>query len=151
MKPEETHIFSDIPPALAMGITVSNHWKNGIELSAPLDCNRNDKGTAFAGSIASILTLAGWGLLTLKLNERGFAPDIMAGASTISYLRPAKQNLYATAEISEDELEQLRNDLQVKQRSRARLAITLRSGDVECATANADYALIQTETAQQSI
>lgn len=143
MSSETNNLFCDIPPAQAMGITVSKHWKNGLELSAPFESNRNDKGTAFAGSIASILTLAGWGLLTLKLTESGLHPEIMAVTSNINYARPAKQALIASAEISNSELERICNDLRTKQRSRARLAITLRSGDVECAAATSDYAIIQ--------
>ena len=142
MNSEINNLFADIPPAKAMGIAVSNHWKNGLELSAPFECNRNDKGTAFAGSIASLLTLAGWGLLTIKLNEYGLHPDIMVVTSTINYTRPAKQMLSAVAEISDAELQRIRNELQTKQRSRVRLSITLRSDNIECADARADYALI---------
>ena len=135
-------LFDGIPPAQIMGITVSKVWTNGLELTAPFKENRNDKGTAFAGSIASILTLAGWGLLTLKLKECGLHPDIMAVTSTINYTRPAKQRLSAVAEISDAELERICNDLQATQRSRVRLSIVLRSGDTECARATADYALM---------
>ncbi len=122
-----------------MGITVSKHWKNRLELCAPFKCNRNDKGTAFAGSISSILTLTGWGLLTLQFRE----PDIMVVESEIKYARPARKSLRAVAEISDAELERIQRDLQTKQRSRVRLTITLHSGETECATATADYALIQ--------
>ncbi len=139
MNSEMNTLFADIPPAQAMGITVSKVWNNGLELCAPFACNRNDKGTAFAGSIASLLTLAGWGLLTLQFRD----PDIMVVTSEIQYPRPARESLRAVAEISDSELERIRHDLQAKQRSRVRLAITLYSGETECATATADYALIQ--------
>ncbi len=143
MYSETNNLFADIPPAQAMGITVSKHWKNGLELCAPLECNRNDKGTAFAGSIASLLTLAGWGLLTLRLRGSTIEPDIMVVSSEIKYVRPARKALRAVAEISDTELKRIRNDLQTKQRSRANLTITLHSGADPCATATADYALIQ--------
>lgn len=136
------NLLNEIPPAKAMGITVSKQWKNGLELCAPFECNLNDKGTAFAGSIASLLTLAGWGLLTLQLRERALEPEIMVVTSAINYTRPAKQMLSATTEISDAELERIRNDLLVNRRSRMRLCITLRSGGIECANATADYALI---------
>lgn len=126
-----------------MNITVSREWNNGLELSAPFDCNRNDKGTAFAGSIASLLTLTGWALLTLKLHEQNLTADIMVVASDIQYTRAAKQELRAVAEISDTELKCIRDDLKHRQRSRARLTISLRSGDTECATTTADYAIIQ--------
>ena len=137
------NLFADIFPAKAMGIRVSKVWKHGLELCAPLGCNRNDKGTAFAGSIASILTLAGWGLLTLQLRERGLEPDILVVSSKIKYASPVKDNLRASVEIGDDELARIVNELQDKQRSRARLSIILHAGETECAAATADYALIQ--------
>lgn len=143
MHPEINSLFAKIPPARAMGITVSKHWKNGIELSAPFERNCNDKGTSFAGSIASLLTLAGWSLLTVQLRECELEPDIMVVASEIKYARPAKQDLRASVELRKPELERIQNDLQTRQRSRARLCIALHSGETECATATADYALVQ--------
>lgn len=162
MNSELQNLFAKIPPAQAMGIRVSKVWtrakrerphecaamtegsgKNGIELCAPFENNRNDKGTAFAGSIASMLTLAGWSLLTLQLKEQNLEPDIMVVASEIKYARPAKQDLRATVEISQPELERIQSELKTRQRSRARLSITLHSGETTCATATADYALIQ--------
>jgi thioesterase domain-containing protein len=142
MTSERQNLFAQIPPAQAMEIKVSNVWKNGIELSAPFECNSNDKGTAFAGSIASLLTLAGWSLLTLQLREQSLEPDIMVVASQIKYARPATQALRASVEISQAELERIQNELQTRQRSRARLCIALHSGETECATATAEYALI---------
>ena len=137
------NLFADIPLAQAMRIAVSKRGKNELELCAPFECNRNDKGTAFVGSIASILTLAGWGLLTLQLRDWALEPDIMVVASEIKYICPAKKMLTATVEISDATLEHIRNELQDKQRSRVRLSITLHSDETECATATADYALIQ--------
>ena len=142
MTAETDNLFADIPPAQAMGIVVSKVWKNGLELRAPFDRNRNDKGTAFAGSIASLLTLAGWALLTLRLREPGLEPEIMVVASEIIYSHPAKQTLRAAAEIDDSELERIQHELKTRARSRARLTIALRSGNADCAAATADYALI---------
>ncbi|MDP1775881.1 MAG: YiiD C-terminal domain-containing protein, partial [Moraxellaceae bacterium] len=44
----------------------AKHWDGQVlTLSAPLEPNRNDKNTAFAGSIASLSTVTGWALLML--------------------------------------------------------------------------------------
>ena len=51
----------DIPLTRAMGLRVESLGEGGIRMNAPLEPNVNDKGTAFGGSLAAILTLAGWG------------------------------------------------------------------------------------------
>lgn len=81
-------LFSGIPIAGAMGLKVISYGAEGLTLSAPLGPNRNDKGTAFAGSIYSAAVLAGWGLVTLGLREAGLDASVVVRDAEIRYLAP---------------------------------------------------------------
>lgn len=131
-------LFTDIIPAQALGIEVSRHWKNGIELSAPLDKNRNDKGTGFAGSISSILTLAGWALITRELKEAGLQANVMVVKSETEYTAPVTEDFTATCETTEAEIARVFQNLENNDRSR----ITLQSEIPGCARMTASYAVI---------
>ncbi|MDF7822893.1 YiiD C-terminal domain-containing protein [Pontiellaceae bacterium B12227] len=120
-----TDLFADMVPAKAMQIAVSKHWKNGIELSAPLAANLNDKGTAFAGSISSMLTLAGWALITHQLNEGGVSAEVMVVESSAHYSSAVRTDLKSVAEVSEEEIARVFRELETCGRSRVRIESTL--------------------------
>lgn len=136
-------LFTDIVPAKALGIDVSNHWKNGIELRAPLELNLNDKGTGFAGSLSSILTLAGWALITRELQEAGLAVDVMVVKSETEFSAPVTGDFTATCETTDAKIARVLQNLVNNGRSR----ITLQSEIPGCARMTASYAVIQRKDA----
>jgi thioesterase domain-containing protein len=91
-----------MPPVAAMGITVVEHVDHRLTLAAPLAANLNDKGNAFGGSLASILTLSGWGLTTLELEAAGLQADVYVADSQVRYLAPLYGDLQATAQQADD-------------------------------------------------
>jgi thioesterase domain-containing protein len=93
----ERTILETIPMARAMGVTVVDYDGNRIALSAPLAPNVNDKGCAFGGSLASLMTLAAWGLVNLKLADADIVADVFVQDSAISYLNPVWDALTAEA------------------------------------------------------
>lgn len=84
----ENELLTTIPLTRAMQLRVVAFDGLGIELHAPLAPNVNDKGCAFGGSMASLMTLASWGLARLALRAQGLAPDIYVQDSNIEYLAP---------------------------------------------------------------
>ena len=60
-----------MPPVAAMQVEVEGMRGDALRLTAPLSANVNDKGNAFGGSLTSLMTVAGWGLVTLKLRLAG--------------------------------------------------------------------------------
>jgi len=88
-----------MPPVAAMGIRAVAFDGQVLQLQAPLAANVNDKGSAFGGSMAGMMTLAGWGLLTLKLEAAGFKADVYVADSQIRYLRPLLSDLRAQARL----------------------------------------------------
>jgi thioesterase domain-containing protein len=120
-----------IPLTAAMQIDEIDYTGNQLSLSAPLEPNLNDKGTGFAGSIASIATLSGWCLLTLWLKERGIDADVMIAKSEQRYLAPVTDRLQATATLPDDQIvEQFWQRFQEKQRARLPISVALGNGTV---------------------
>ena len=132
-----------IPLTAAMQIDEINYTGKQLHLSAPLEPNLNDKGTGFAGSIASIATLSGWCLLTLWLRERGIDADVMIAKSEQRYLAPVADRLKAVATLPDDAVvEQFWQRFQEKQR--ARLPISVAVGNEQTVfELQGDYAAVQ--------
>src|SRR5437764_14514413 len=57
----------EIPITGHIGIRAESYDGKRLVLSAPLKPNINHKATAIAGSLNSLVTLAGWGLIWLLL------------------------------------------------------------------------------------
>ncbi len=98
----ERQILEHIPLARAMCVRVTHYDGVQLELAAPLAPNINDKGCAFGGSMASLMTLAGWGLLELALRAHGIDCDIYIGDSQLRYREPLWGELRARARFATD-------------------------------------------------
>ena len=85
----------DLPPLAAIQAAVADYDGHRLRLVAPLAANVNDKGTAFGGSMTSLMTYAGWGLVTLQLQQAGARADVFVADSTVRYLKPLYADLRA--------------------------------------------------------
>jgi thioesterase domain-containing protein len=99
----ENSLIADIPLARAMQLRVHSYAGDQLVLAAPLAPNINDKGCAFGGSLLSLLTLAGWGLIVLKLRELGRNCDVYVQDSDVRYLAPVWEDFLAHAQLAEGE------------------------------------------------
>jgi thioesterase domain-containing protein len=97
----ESHIRETIPLADAIDLKVRRYTGELLEMTAPLAPNVNDKGCAFGGSMASLLTLAGWGLVELGLRAQALACDIYVGNSELRYQEPVWSELRGVARFTE--------------------------------------------------
>ena len=61
------HHYQSMPPVAAMAVTIAGYDGQRLRLHAPLSTHVNDKGCAFGGSLASMMTLASWGLVSLHV------------------------------------------------------------------------------------
>ena len=91
--------YQAMPPVAAMGLVVSGYDGARLRLHAPLERHVNDKGCAFGGSLVSLMTLAGWGLVTLRLEQAGIDADVFVADSEVRYLQPLFADLAAEAEL----------------------------------------------------
>ncbi|MBS0487614.1 MAG: YiiD C-terminal domain-containing protein [Proteobacteria bacterium] len=99
----ERHLLADIPLARAMDLRVSDFDGDRLAIAAPLAPNINDKGCAFGGSLVSLLTLAGWGVIVLKLRAFGKECDVYVQDSAVRYLAPVWEDFTAQARLAEGE------------------------------------------------
>ena len=99
----EQQLLADIPLTRTMQLRVAGWDGATLRLGAPLAPNINDKGCAFGGSLSSLMTLAGWGVIVLKLRALDRACDIYVRDSKIRYLAPVWTDLVAEARLAEGE------------------------------------------------
>lgn len=92
-----------MPPTAAMQFQVLDYDGTRLQVSAPLAANVNDKGSAFGGSLTSLMTFAGWGLVTLRLQLAGLQADVFVADSTVYYRKPLYTDLQAEAVLASDE------------------------------------------------
>lgn len=98
----QAELLATIPLTRAMAIEVGVYDGHTLHLRAPLAPNVNDKGCAFGGSMASLLTLACWGLAKLAIEESGAPPaDLYVQDSKIDYLAPVWTDLDVRASAAE--------------------------------------------------
>ena len=140
---ELDRLFAGMPPVAAMAIRARAFDGERLQLHAPLAANVNDKDCAFGGSLASLMTLAGWGWLMLKLGEAGTSAEVYVADSQIRYLAPLYADLHGEARLApgEDWPATLRC---LAERGRARVAMhaEVRSADgLAVASLTARFAL----------
>lgn len=96
-------LLAAMPPVAAMAIRSESFDGEELALQAPLSANINDKDCAFGGSLASVMTLAGWGWLMLQSGRAGYPADVYVADSQIRYLAPLFGDLRAVARLAEGE------------------------------------------------
>jgi thioesterase domain-containing protein len=92
--------YQGMPPVAAMQVSIAGFDGDCLRLDAPLDRNVNDKGCAFGGSLASLMTLAAWGVVTLRVQGAGMHADVFVADSQVRYLAPLYGDLRAEAEAA---------------------------------------------------
>lgn len=97
----DTRIRTQIPLTRAIDSRISAWDGDTLVMDAPLAPNGNDKGCVFGGSLASVMTLAGWALVTLALEQRGLDCDVFIARSDVAYLAPVWQDFQVHAELDE--------------------------------------------------
>ncbi|GAA0854522.1 bifunctional GNAT family N-acetyltransferase/hotdog fold thioesterase [Aliiglaciecola litoralis] len=80
--------YETIPISEQMGIQLYKYSGTTLETRASLNKNINLHGTMFAGSIFSLATLTGWGMIHLKLKEKSLEGEIVLGDGNIHYHKP---------------------------------------------------------------
>ena len=91
--------YQAMPPVASMQLRIAGYDGETLALEAPLALHVNDKGCAFGGSLVSLLTLAGWGLVTLHVQQAGLDADVFVADSEVRYLAPLFADLRAQARI----------------------------------------------------
>ena len=117
--------YRSMPPVAAMDIAIAGREGDTLTLRAPLALNVNDKHCAFGGSLVSLMTLAGWSIVTLSLWRAGQAADVYVADSRVRYLAPLYGDLHAEAEAAPGESFEA-CVAALRERGRGRIGITAR-------------------------
>lgn len=90
-----------IPISQHMGIKLQRYTGYRLEVIASLNKNVNLHGTMFAGSIFSLATLTGWGLIYLQLKKLNLQGEIVLGDGDIHYHKPVTLKPRAVCKIED--------------------------------------------------
>ncbi|WMJ71211.1 YiiD C-terminal domain-containing protein [Stenotrophomonas sp. 24(2023)] len=94
-------VLDTMPAVRAMQIRLDGYADGVLRITAPLVANVNDKGNAFGGSLASVLTLSGWALVSLRLALAGHPAEVYVADSQLRYLAPVYEDLHAHAQAAD--------------------------------------------------
>lgn len=121
----EKKILRKIPMLNAMNLTFDQYDGETLQLSAPLDANINDKGTAFGGSLATLATITGWCYTTLLAEHVG-DNEVVVAESQLRYLKPLKERLVSHCSLSDSTLkDKFITDLRKKNRASLQLEVMI--------------------------
>jgi thioesterase domain-containing protein len=121
----------EIPITREIGIRVTDYDGMQLALTAPIERNINHKATAFAGSLNSVVTLAGWGMIWLLLKELDIAGTIVIQDSASHYRRPVTRDFNATCQRpGAEEVRQFAHTLRERGRARLELQATIHEYDI---------------------
>lgn len=138
----ERFLHEKIPLSRAMGVRLESFDGDGLVMTAPLEPNHNHLGTAFGGSLGTIATLAGYGLLWLEIQDQNC--HIVIRSSTIDYRRPVRGQLRAICRRPGDsELAHLRETLFKKGKARIHLHVDVMEGGETCVAFEGDFVILR--------
>lgn len=93
----QSFILDQIPLVEALGVSIVRVDDELAELTAPLEPNRNHLGTAFGGSLGTILILAGYSWLYNAIEARGRKCHVVLKTSSVEYILPVNDTIKAIA------------------------------------------------------
>ncbi len=132
----------DIPLTAALQVRAEAYNGQHLVLAVPFAPNINDKGTAFAGSIAALANLTGWALLTLWAEERFGAVQVAVYHSDIHYRKPLVGDFRASVHLPEPHaLADAEAALEAGRRAKLALTVELSAADGVAAVMQGKYAL----------
>lgn len=123
LEQELRSIQQNIPITSYLGVSISSFDGQTINISAPLEANKNLHGTAFGGSQAAIEILTGWALIYLKLKQLGIDNNLVIQKSSYDFTKPVTADFIATCQLPvPSEFELFVKTL--KEKGKARLSLT---------------------------
>lgn len=141
-------IRGQIPMAVAMGLSLSRSPAGDLLMHAPLEPNRNDKGSAFGGSLGALCTLACWGLVWLHMRAHPGPCDIVIASSRMDYLQPVHDDIEVIAHAPDAADWQI-FDRRYRRRGKARIGLAAQvAGSPVAARFEGDFAALAQSAVQ---
>lgn len=124
----KSKLAQEMPVTQALGVTVPGFQNGRLVLRAPLEQNKNHQGTAFAGSVNGLATLAGWARVWLALIEAEVEAGLVIQDSSIRYLHPVTGDFTAACAPPEpDDLDRLIRAVRKHGRGRITMSVSVRA------------------------
>ena len=129
-----------IPITQLMGIKVFQYTGTTFETRAALNPNMNLHGTMFAGSIYSLATLTGWGLVHLTMKEQDIKGSIVLADANVHYHKPVTELPRAVANF--DSIEGDFNRLNEGKKARIKVEVNVLDGETNVAKFDGQFVII---------
>jgi thioesterase domain-containing protein len=114
-----------IPLTDAMGATVDALDDEALILRAPLSRNHNHAGSAFAGSIYALASVAGWAFLYQLALRQALDVELLLADGQMRYRRPLVDTLEAHVRVPLSGQQRLIDTVRRGRRARLQLTIAL--------------------------
>lgn len=142
MSPEDltAYLHIHIPLTAALGARVRSFDIRQMEISAPLAQNRNHRGTAFGGSLATLGILGGWSLLNTALERQNLVAKIVVQHSECEFHEPVAADFTALSVLPETEWPRFLATLRRHRRARIAIETHIRANGRPLVTHRGRYA-----------
>jgi len=137
-------IRTDIPLSNAMQLEIIGYQNNCLTARAPLAPNSNDKGTAFGGSQAALMTLVAWGVVWLETRKAGINCDIVIHKGEINWLLPLDDEIHIQCQVPQaNVLQKFLQDIRLRGKGAIHLQVTTSDGTNTTSEFNCRYVAIK--------
>ncbi len=137
-------LHQDIPITEALGIEVIELTGSEITIKAPLDGNTNVHGTAFAGSLYSVMSVAGWALVAHMCRvQLGNLPTVVLKHGSIKYRRPLADNLIAISILDDKAVDHFVEQYQQHHKASIKVVVAIKSHDKLATEFTGEYVVVQ--------
>ncbi|WP_321314938.1 YiiD C-terminal domain-containing protein [Halarcobacter sp.] len=127
-------LYSEIPLTKYMQLKFTLVNEESLISTAPLTPNINDKGTAFAGSLSTLVTISAWSVCYLIVKKLAYKNAMIAVIkSDTSYRAPVTDTLNCeTIFPKEEEIELLKDKLKKKKSASIKINSNIFQDDTLC-------------------
>ena len=99
----EQFLHEQIPITKAMEFNVIEFSTSKVKVLAKLKPNTNHMGTAFGGSINSLMAVCGWAMMYANVKDVAPEAHIVIQKSSINYLGSIKEDFVAECELTDED------------------------------------------------
>lgn len=145
MTPEKytDYLHRHIPLTAALAARVRVLEPGRVEIVAPLSPNRNHRGTAFGGSLATLAILSGWVVLQQALQAAKVDARLVIQKSECDYLEPVDADFVTESRLPEAEWPRFLQTLERRGRARITVSSLIRVGERDAARASGTYVALK--------
>lgn len=137
-------LHNNIPITDKMEVEVVEFNSSRVRLRARLEPNRNPHGTAFGGSINTLMLICGWSTAFANIIDHGVNSHIVIHKSSIEYLSPITTDIIAECTIENQEnIKKLLADYKKFGRAKIDLTVICTTGEKTAAKFKGQYVVLR--------